>query len=678
VNYKNQGGFTAIMRGVLDDSKYFYDGGDLGATHTSANTTFKVWSPVATEVEVQLFADATATMPNDSVMLVKAANGVWSGSKSGDLHGRYYRLRVKSYNVDRFTPDPYSKAATHYTGDQAYVQSKSMVIDMARTNPAGWAGLVQPKIAKRTDAVVYEVHIRDFTVNPNSGVSADKRGKYLGVVEPGTKLSGGTLATGLDHLKGLGVNAVQFLPMYDYGNQTPSAYNWGYDPHLFNVPEGRYSSNPNDSVATSSEMKQMVMGLNKAGISVIMDVVYNHTKDVGERSPFDQVVPYYYYRTNNEGGYLNDTGVGNVTATERPMVRQFVVDSLKYWVNEYKIQGFRFDLMGTIDLGAVRIINEEMKKLGVIMYGEPWAGFTTPRFNKNEQKGPDNGVFNDSIRGAVIGNVGDLGKVGFHQGDTGEFDGVPIATAVKVGLMGALAQPVAGVPKIGDYQNFTVHPGESTNYATSHDNYALWDRIDLGKNRALAPATKKRMQKLAAGLVLTAQGLTFLHGGEEIGRTKQAGQMININQIPDFVHNSYRDYPENNLTGDQINQFDWQRALEFADVQAYYAGMIALRNAHPVFRLATGDEVRSRMSFLGVDGSKNLVGFVLNGEGVVGESAKKVAVLFNGSKTDQSVTLPAGTWKVVVSGDTAGTAVLSMASGDVNLPALTTFVAYQD
>jgi pullulanase len=679
VKYKSGNPVNAIVRDALNDNRFFYDGGDLGATYTPASTTFKVWSPVASEVAVQLFDTATATMPSKSISLSKQAQGVWSGTEQGDLHGKFYRLRVKSYGLDRFTPDPYSKAASHYTGDQDYGQSKSMVIDLARTNPVGWNALQQPKIAKRTDATVYEMHIRDFTINANAGVSEAKRGKYLGVIEAGTKVAGGVAATGLDYLKQLGVNAVQFLPMYDYGNASPTAYNWGYDPHLFNVPEGRYSSNPNDSVQTSNEMKQMVMGLNKAGISVIMDVVYNHTKDVGERSPFDQVVPYYYYRTDDSGAYLNDTGVGNVVATERPMVRQFVVDSLKYWVSEYKVQGFRFDLMGTFDLEALRIINSEMQKLGVIMYGEPWAGFTAPRFNKNDQKGPDNGVFNDSIRGAVIGNVSNLGHLGFHQGDTRDFDNAKIANAVKVGLMGALAQPVAGVAKIGDYQNFAVDPGESTNYATSHDNFALWDRISLGDNRSLPLATHKRMQRLAAGLVLSSQGLVFLHGGDEFGRTKQAGQTIDPNQIPDFVHNSYNDYPLNGVTGDQINQFDWVRAQDFKDVSDYYAGMIAVRKAHPVLRLATGNEVRSRMSFLDLDGAKNLVGFVLNGDGVVGETAKKLLVAFNGSKTEnQTITLPAGDWKVLVNGDTAGTTTLSTANGSVTLPALTTFVAFQD
>jgi pullulanase len=655
---------TVFMRDVLNGSNFVYEGNDLGANYTATATTFKVWSPVTSFVKVLLYNTAADTMPSQILELQKGDKGVWSAKVDGDLHGKYYRLQLNSYGIDRFTPDPYSKAATHYIETQPYDQAKSMVVDLARTNPVGWDAVIQPKLAKRTDAIVYEVHVRDFTAKNTSG--ATNRGKYLGVIEPGLKVAGTDLPVGLDHLKKLGVNAIQFLPIYDFGNAGPDAYNWGYDPFLYNVPEGQYSSNPADPTQTIRDVKTMVKGLQEAGLSVIMDVVYNHTKSTGEKSAFTQTVPFYYYRTNDSGKYLNETGVGNVLATERPMVRRFILDSLKYWATEYKMQGFRFDLMGTFDPDTVKAISSELTTLkpGIIMYGEPWTGGGVTRFGKGAQKGINNGVFNDDFRNSIIGGVFSLNALGFSQGEAGFVD------AVKTGLMGSLdsISEAANGAKPG----FTKEPGESTNYATSHDNYGLWDRIDLGKNRAEPLPLKKRMQKITTALVLTSQGLTFLHGGEELARTKQAGRMIDLTKIPEFVHNSYN-------AGDEVNQFEWERLKDFGDVNDYYAGLIALRKAHPVFRLATADEVKARMKFLSLDTTKNLIGFTLNGAGLAGESAKTIAVVYNGSlRNSQTVTLPAGAWKVLVSEDTAGTSTLSTVSGMVTLAPLTTFVAYQD
>ena len=654
VSYNGGTALSAVVRDALNSSEFFYAGNDLGATHTPGGTTFKVWSPVASSAKVLLYDSATQPQPSKTLTLTRGDKGVWSGLEAGNQNGKFYRLELVSYGLTRQTVDPYAHAAVHYAEDQDLNLLRGMIVDLSSTDPAGFDTYTQPQLAKRTDASVYEVHVRDFTVSESSGASSANRGKYLGMVEAGIKVPGTTIASGLDHLKNLGVNTVQLLPAYDFGNETADAYNWGYDPLLYNVPEGQYSTNRVDPARAIRDFKTMVKGLNDAGLNVVMDVVYNHTKHTGERSPFDQVVPGYYYRTNDDGSYRNDTGVGNVIATERPMVRKFILDSLKYWVNEYRIQGFRFDLMGTFDPDTVRAISTELTALkpNILMYGEPWTGGGPTLSGKGSTKGQNMGVFNDDFRNGIIGGVFNLDRLGFHQGEGGQVN------PVKTGLAGSLDTPIPGASA-----NFTQEPGESTNYATSHDNYVLWDRIEKGANKAVPLELKKSMMRLPAAVVFTAQGLPFFVGGEEFARSKNGNE------------NSYN-------AGDVDNAFDWTRLKpdQFGDVSAYYAGIIKLRAAHPAFRLDKATDVRSVMSFItDLDASKNLIGFNLDGSKVAGETWKTIRVYFNGSLTqDQSVTLPAGIWKVVVKDNRAGTADLETASGSVTLPKLSSLIVYQN
>ncbi|WP_051963899.1 type I pullulanase [Deinococcus misasensis] len=639
-----QGNMTVYARDVLSTPDFTYAGGDLGANYTPASTTFKVWTPVATKAQVLLFNSAADATPYKTVDLVRGDKGVWAGTENGDLNGKFYQLKVTRYGATKTTVDPYSRAASNYFEDLPIANSKSAIVNLSSTQPENWGTYKQPTFQKRTDVSVYEVHVRDFTVDASSGVDAAKRGKYLGMVQTGTKVPGTEVSTGLDHLKGLGINAVQLLPVYDFGNQTEGAYNWGYDPYLYNVPEAQYSTNPNDPAATIREFKTMVKGFHDAGVGVIMDVVYNHTKHTGERSPFDQLVPYYYYRTTDGGNYLNDTGVGNVMATERPMVKNFVIDSLKYWVSEYHIQGFRFDLLGTFKKETVQDITNALTafKPDIVMYGEPWTGGGPIYFGKGAQKGMQQGVFNDNFRNGIIGGVFEIDTKGFIQGDFGR------SGAILTGLKGSL-------------DDFTQEPGESTNYATSHDNYVLWDRLTMGASKGKDEATLKQMQKMAGALVFTAQGLPFMSGGEEFARTKKGDG------------NSYN-------SGDDINAFDWTRlqSNRFADVNAYYASIIKLRAAHPVFRLSTSAQVKSAFTPLNLDASKGLVGFVLNASGVEGESWKNALVIFNASETAQTVNLPEGTFRVHVKGDTFSSTPLETVSGTVTVPALSTLIADAD
>ncbi|GGJ57703.1 type I pullulanase [Deinococcus roseus] len=632
---------TVHLRDVLSADAYTYAGGDLGATYAPGQTTFKVWTPVSSAVRVKLFNSAADTTPFQTVNLVRGDKGVWSGSATGNLAGKFYLLEVVQYGVTKTTADPYSKAASNYFETQPLNQMKSAVVDLASTNPDNWASYTQPSLKRHTDANVYEVHIRDFTVSASSGVDAGKRGKYLGMVQTGTKLPGTSISTGLDHLKQLGVNAVQLMPTFDYGNESEGAYNWGYDPVFYNVPEGQYSTQPGNPAATIKEFKTMVKGLHENGLNVIMDVVYNHTKVTGERSPFDQLVPYYYYRTDDEGAYLNDTGVGNVIAAERPMARKFIIDSLKYWASEYHIQGFRFDLLGTVKPADVKTITEEVRKINpsLVLYGEPWTGGGPTYFGKGAQKGMNVGVFNDNFRNGIIGGVFEVDTKGFIQG------AFNLAPAVQSGLGGSL-------------NDFAQEPGESVNYATSHDNYVLWDRLTLGASKGKSEATLKQMQKMASALVQTAQGLSFMVGGEEFARSKKGNG------------NSYN-------AGDDINQFDWTRLQQFADVSAYYSNIIKLRQAHPAFHYSSRADVLAAYHPLSLNSDQGVIGFVLDGTKAK-DSWNHILVVFNANEAAQKVTLPDGNWKVMVKGDTFSSAPIEMASGEYTVPALSTVIAYAD
>lgn len=611
----------------------------LGIQYTPEQTNFRVWTPVASKVEVLLFAQSQDTVPEQALELTRGQHGVWSGHQMGDWNGKFYQLRVTRYGQPVTTVDPYSIAASDHQDDEPLELAKSAIVDLKATHPEGWDTDPQPTFASSTDVSVYEVHVRDFTVHESSGVDSEKRGKYLGMVQPGTRVPGTDLHTGLDHLKKLGVNAVQLLPVYDFHHETRGAYNWGYDPYLYNVPEAQYSTQPEDPITTIKEFKLMVKGLHEAGLGVIMDVVYNHTRHTGERSPFDQLVPFYYYRTSDDGHYLNDTGVGNVLAVERPMVRQFVIDSLKHWVREYHIQGFRFDLMGTFTHAAVQEITDQLTafKPDIVMYGEPWTGGGPIHFAKGAQKGMRQGVFNDDFRDRIAGHVFSVHSTGFIQGDFHN------AAGILQGLQGSI-------------HSFAQQPTESTNYASSHDNYVLWDRLKHGAASHHSEAVRKDMQKMAAALVFLAQGLAFMTGGEELARTKQGHE------------NSYN-------AGDGINAFDWTRLKRFSDLTEYFSNIIRLRAQHPVFRLPTRDAIQRAFQPLDTDTRHGLVGFVLDAPNLPGESWRQTVVLFNGSGHEQDAPLPEGTFHVHVRGEAFSDAPLETVSGSVKVPARSTLIA---
>ena len=468
------------------------------------------------------------------------------------------------------------------------------------------------------------------------------RGKYLAFTERGTTGPAG-VATGVDHLKELGITHVQLQPVQAFASVDESdfkQYSWGYDPRNFNVPQGSYATTPHGT-ARVSECKQMIQSLHQEGIGVILDVVYNHTSS-GSSSDFDKIVPKYYYRTDDAGNYNNGSGTGNEIAAERPMVQKFLLDSLVYWVKEYHVDGFRFDLMALLSIETMKKVYEVLHAINphLLLYGEPWAGGVAglpadQHLTKGQQKGLGLAVFNDHLRDSLCGSVFDSRARGFATQAQGLVAG--IRTAVE-----------------GSMNYFTASPQETINYVTSHDNFTLWDKI-AQSNPDEAEADRIKMDELAQAVILTAQGIAFLHGGEEMLRTKGGNC------------NSYN-------AGDAVNQFDWSRKARYWKVWRYYASLIHLRRYHPAFRMRPANDIQTHLSFL--SSPENTLMFKLSGH-ANGDSWENILVIYNPNKTSELCTLPSGNWTIVVSQDRISTEYLGRASGWVVVPAISCTVLYQ-
>ncbi|MGG4552362.1 type I pullulanase [Paenibacillus humicus] len=680
------------MRKILDDPSFYYDGDDLGLTYTQSGSTFKVWAPTAAKVSVSLYSGAGDYNGNGLVtdhaggsehLLNRSANGVWSGSLSGDLKGLFYMYKVEfADGTVNYAVDPYAVAVSANG-------QRSAIIDLQDTNPAGWTPEKKPQLVEPVDAVLYELHIRDFSISPDSGMT--HKGKYKAFTERGAKTSQG-LPTGTDHLTALGVTHVHLLPAYDFKTvnelavDDPSSdapkYNWGYDPQNYNVPEGAYSSDPSDPAARIREFKEMVQSLHDEGIGVVMDVVYNHTFSI-EDGPFNKIVPGYYYRTTDAGTYSNATGVGNELASERPMVSKYIRESVKYWAEEYAVDGFRFDLMGLIDIDTMKDVTSELHQEvdpSLIVYGEPWDMGPTPlpqslKTIKGSQRNQGFAVFNDDVRGAIKGDSDSTGK-GFATGEPGQ------EAAVVTGVKGAT-------------DSFAAKPSEAINYVTAHDNLNLWDKIvrtqgldtDLGMlnirdgvlegggsvEDAVAAAQPHkyvgtgedvfdnetvRRSLLANGIVLTSQGVPFLHAGDELLRSKYGD------------HNSYR-------SPDAVNQIRWDNKDNFSRVFDYYQGLIELRKSHPAFRMNSKEAIAKHLQVTKSDGS--IVSFQLK-DYANGDTWKNIVVIYNANKTAQTVQLPGrSAWNIVVNDRAAGTAKLGApVSGSVQVAGLSMMVLYDE
>lgn len=639
---------------------YTYEGDDLGATWSKESTTFKVWAPTASDVKVNLYESGTEGTEDltEAVPMTQGEQGVWEVTVEGDLNGTYYTYAVTNGDETVEACDPYART-TGINGNRA------MVIDLDSTDPEGWEEDANPNAdLDITDAAIYELHVRDASIDESSGVSEGNRGKYLGLTETGTTTENGT-STVLDHMIDLGVTHVQLMPIYDYGSvdettYDPDNYNWGYDPQNYNVPEGSYSSDPYNGEVRVSELKEMIQTLHENNMSVIMDVVYNHVYDE-ETFCFNQIVPNYFSRVLSNGDYSNNSGCGNDTATEHVMVRKYIVDSINYWVEEYHINGFRFDLVGLIDTDT---INEVMKTVwkthpDVIFYGEGWSMNSydtgvdmTTQTNASLVNGQANNknsngfaFFNDTIRNANKGNTSDA-STGYISGATG------LESTIEKCFVG-----LAG--------DWCKTPTQSINYNSCHDNYTLYDKLKVSRADASDEDIVK-MNKLAAAINYTSQGVPMMLAGEEFLRSKP-----DSSKKTGYNENSYN-------AGDTINSIKWDSLDDetLAKVNEYYKGLIAFRKAHAALRLTREWEVGAYIKAMdGLDA--NVTAFEISGD-ATDEDSEGLFVIFNPNTTSTTVTLPDGEWDVYVDAEHAGTEVLDTVSGEVKVDAISAMVLVQE
>lgn len=608
-----------------------YTGNDLGAVYSPKMTRFKVWAPEAESVKLNLYKQGEGDNLIEQHIMKKSANGTYVFEKQGDCNGIYYTYTVVNHGEEQEAVDPYTKAA-------GVNGQRGMVINLAKTNPQGFEldGYRNPEHI--TDAIIYEGSVRDFTMDESSGVFHN--GKFLGLTEANTTNHFGE-ATALDYISGLGVTHVQILPAFDFETvdekNQKAQYNWGYDPDNYNVPEGSYAVSPYDGAVRIQEMKQMVLALHSRGIGVIMDVVFNHTYRRDD-SNLQKIVPGYYYRSD-ETGYTNGSGCGNEVASDRPMVQKLIVDSLIYWAKEYHIDGFRFDLMGVLDIDTMNVIAERLKEIrpDIYLYGEGWNGGPSSlaeekrAFKASAKKMPGIGMFNDDIRDTIKGSVFYDDHLGFVNG------GTHLENALRYGITGAVAHPQVDYDAYGS-KPWAKEAGQSINYVSCHDNYTLWDKLSVSCPEA-SEEKKKAMNRLCAAIVFTSQGVPFIQAGEEFLRSKP------LPEKKGFAENSYN-------MPDTVNSIKWDNIHEYPDMIAYYKGLMALRKAHPVFRMQSEAEMTQNLCFLS-DTPENVVAYLLKGKGA-DDTPENILVIFNGNDEEILYNLPEGKWKILVDDKTAG------------------------
>lgn len=609
----------------IDFSTYpFYAGTDLGVVWSPEKTTVKIWSPTAQQVELRLYKDGISGEYFHKTNLQPAGNGVWGTSLKGDYEGKFYTLRINDGDWLEEVPDIYARCV-------GLNGKRGMIYNPQKTNPENWNNDIGPELQSFTDAIIYEIHVRDFSVAENSGIK--NKGKYLGFTEEATKTKAG-ISTGLEHLRELGATHVHLLPVSDFftvnEDQPNERYNWGYDPEHFNALEGSYATNPFDGTARILEFKKLVKALHDNRIGVVLDVVYNHTYYAKE-SVFNQTVPGYFYRQKPDGSFANASGCGNEIASERSMVRKYITDSLKYWAAEYHIDGFRFDLMGIYDIETMRTIRDELNQIkpGILLYGEGWAADQSPMpenlraIKHNISHLPGIAAFNDDFRDALKGGHGDKKSKGFVSGLELREE------AVKFGVIAATGHPQI----VYDYVETSKHawaaePSQCINYVSCHDNYTLWDKLKMSVPKA-TDAELRKMVKLAGALILTSQGIPFLHAGVEFCRTKNGDG------------NSYK-------SPDSVNQLDWDRKEKYADVFEYYKKLIQLRKNHPVFRMRTSADISNHLNFC-TQYQLGVVSYCIQGD-EAGDLWKKIILVFNGKNQEAVTALPEGNFKIVAKG----------------------------
>lgn len=622
--------------------------------YSPIETKFTLWAPTAEEVRVLLYDSGNEGSAYQTLSLEMGEDGIWNTSIKEDLKGKFYTFNVKVNGK--------------WLGDTPGIMAKAVgvngkraaVIDLRSTDPEGWANDVRPLLKDYADIIVYEMHHRDFSLDSVSGIR--NKGKFLALTELGTTTSQGE-KTGIDHLKELGVTHVHILPSYDYASVDESKpdkaqYNWGYDPQNYNIPDGSYSTDPYKPDVRIKEFKQMVQALHKAGIRVVLDVVYNHTFNT-EESNFERTVPGYFYRQTKDGKPANGSGCGNETASDRAMMRKYMVESVLYWINEYHIDGFRFDLMGIHDIETMNEIRAAVDKIdpSIFIYGEGWAA-SAPQLDQEElamkaniYKMPRIAAFSDEMRDGLRGGWDDDRKGAFLIGQPGH------EMSIKFGLVGAVKHPQV----INDSVNYSkepwaLQPTQMISYVSCHDDMCLADRLKATMPDA-TDEERASLHKLAETFVFTSQGVPFIFAGDEMMRDKKG------------IHNSYN-------SPDSINTIDWRNKTIHHDVFDYVRELITLRKNHPAFRMGDADKVRQYMEFLPVEGS-NLVAFILK-DNANGDSWKNIIVAFNSRKEPAKLSIPAGRYTIVCKDGKIKQSGMGQVSGnEIIVPARSAMIIHQ-
>lgn len=651
----------------LLDNDYNNYNGSLGVDYSKDKTKFVVWAPNANNVRLVLFTSNEKEYndpPQEIIEMNRGENGTWSIEVKRDLNKVFYNYLITNSGNEREVTDPYAKAV-------GVNGRRGMVLDLKETDPKGFEYDIRPELSSASGSIIYELHIRDFSINEMSGIDEDKKGKYTAFTQEGSSIPCEFSKTGISYLKDLGITHVHLMPCFDYATVDEERldkpqYNWGYDPQNYFVPEGSYSTNPYSGSQRIKEFKEMVFALHKAGIRVIMDMVYNHTYKSYD-SNLNLAVPGYYYRCDQNRNFSNGSGCGNELASERFMVRKLIVDSVIYWAKEYHIDGFRFDLMGLHDIDTMKAIRNELNLIdpSIIIYGEGWTGGGTS-LDGHIQSSKQNitkfermqiAAFSDDTRDGVKGHVFNVNERGFVNGRSG------LEETIKFCIVGSTGQSGINYDKIiYSHWSWANEPYQCINYISAHDNYTLWDKLAMANSDS---SIKQRisMNKLAAAIILTSQGIPFFQAGEEFLRSKK-------NDDGTFNHDSYN-------APDKINNLEWQRTIEYKDIVDYYKGLIKLRKKYRAFRMNSRCEIKENLKFF-VKGENfykdNIVAYKI--EDNTGKNlCNDIVVIFNANDEEAFIDLQECRWSVLVNKEKAGVDEIHAITGNnITVPSKCAYV----
>lgn len=686
IDFGNQKTYSGkILTSTQFNASYIYSGDDLGATYTQANTKFRVWAPTASALSVKIYDTATSALPSTTVPMTKDVNGTWIATATGDLHGKIYMYGVTVDDRTLETIDPYVRATT-ING------TRGVILDLTKTDPINWTNDKPPAFSgSATDAIVYELHVRDLSMDPSSGYPANQRGKfsaltnfnttYCAVAVPtgGTCPAASTVKTGMGAIKDLGITHLELLPVYDFGsvNEANPTFNWGYDPQNPNVPEGSYSSDATNPSARITELKQGIQAIHSNGMRAVMDVIYNHVMNPNTFSQ-ESLVPGYFFRTDDQGNLTNQSGCGNDVASERPMVRKYIVDSAVYWAKQYHIDGFRFDIMSLVDKVTMGQVRDALKKVDptIIVFGEGWSydenKAKLPYSMQSRQANAGNaelqgiGFFNDQMRDGIKGDTGNDVLPGYVNGLAGNY-----INQVINGIFGQTATSF-NTDKASSRSWTATTPGQSVNYIEVHDGLTLWDKLKAANTFGVTDAVLQRQGRQGASLVLLSQGMPFLHAGQEFLRSK--GGNANSYAPPDSATTTQAKLDWELKT----NSLKWNQGFTNKLNVDYYRGLIALRKAHPLFRMNSVAEINKRFEWLPYFADNGL-GFIYKNtasDGTkLGDTWNRIVFATNPNDLAKTLSLPVGTWYVVVNDTAAGTTALAtITTNKVTVPANSTVV----